>query len=68
MKRTRAQRRRMRQGYTHEVAYWSGWNKPWNFILIIGPETAAYFRRHQHEDDWVRTICPQFIHNGRKPR
>lgn len=67
LKRTSAQRRRRRQGYTHEVAYWSGRNKPWNFILVIGPESAAYFRKHGLEDDWVRPICPQFIHKGRKP-
>jgi hypothetical protein len=68
MKRTRAQRRRIRQGYTHEIAYWSGRGKPWNFILITSAQTAAYFRKHGLEDDWVRPICPQWIHNGRKPR
>jgi hypothetical protein len=68
MKRTRAQRRRMCQGYTHEAAYWSGHNKSWNFILLLRPEAAAYFREHQMDDDWIRPVCPAFIHNGRKPR
>lgn len=67
MKRTNAQRRRIRQGYTHEIAYWSGRGKPWNFILITSAQTAAYFRKHGQEDDWVRPICPVFFHNGRKP-
>lgn len=68
MNRTRAQRRHARKGYTHEAAYWSGRGKSWNFILLLRPETAAYFRKHQIEDDWIRPVCPQFIHNGRKPR
>jgi len=68
MKRTKAQRRWMRQGYTHEVGYWSGMGKSWNFILVLRPEAAPYFRKHQMDDDWVRPICPVFFHNGRKPR
>ena len=68
MKRTKAQRRRMRKGYTHEAAYWSGHNKPWNFILLLSAQSAAYFRKHQLEDDWIRPVCPQFLHNGRKAR
>ena len=58
----------MRQGYTHEIAYWGGHRKPWNFILITGGETAAYFRKHRLEEDWVRPIHPVFFHNGKKPR
>ena len=68
MNRTRAQRRWRRKGITGEAAYWSGPGKPWNFILVLRPESQAYFRKHQIEDDWIRPICPQFIHNGRKPR
>ena len=71
MKRTRAQRRRMRQGYTHEAAYWSaqgGRTVPYNFILLLRPDSAVYFRKHQHPDDWIRPVCPVFFHNGRKPR
>lgn len=67
MPRTRAQGRWRRKGYTHEIAYWSGRGKPWNFILVTTAQTAAYFRKHQMEDDWVRPISQQFIHNGRKP-
>ena len=68
MKRTKAQRRYNRQGYTHEITYWSDQGKSWNFILLLGPESAAYFRKQGDPDDWVRPVRPQFIHNGRKPR
>ena len=68
MKRTRAQRRWRRKGVTGEVTYWGGHGKPWNLILVLAPESYAYFRKHRLEDDWVRPICPVFIHNGRKPR
>lgn len=68
MRRTKAQRRNMRKGYTHEAAYWSGHNKSWNFILLLRPESAAYFRKHRASDDWIRPVCPQFIHNGGRPR
>lgn len=67
LKRTGAQRRWRRKGYTHEVAYWSGHGQPWNFILVTRAQTAAYFRKHGTEDDWVRPISQQFIHKGRKP-
>lgn len=66
-RRTRAQRRWHRKGYTHEVLYWSGRGQPWNFILVTTARTAAYFRKHGTADDWVRPISQQFIHNGRKP-
>lgn len=67
-KRTKAQRRWNLKGITHEAGWWSGRGKPWNFLLVIGPETAAYFKKHPlTEDDFVRAISPQFIHNGRKP-
>ena len=68
MRRTRAQRRWMRKGYTHEAAYWSGHNKPWNFILVLTPESGAYFRKHRLPDDWIRPIAQPLIHNGKKPR
>lgn len=68
MNRTRAQRRWIRKGYTHEVAYWSGHDKSWNFILVTRADVAAHFRRHPLPDDWVRPVSPQFLHNGRKPR
>lgn len=67
MKRTKAQRRWIRKGYTHEATYWSGLGKPWNFILVVRPETAKYLKKHQMEDDWIRPIAPQFIHKGGKP-
>ena len=67
MKRTRAQRRWMRKGYTHEVGYWSARGKPWDFILVLRPDRVPYFRRHATDDDFVRPICQQFLHNGRKP-
>lgn len=66
-KRTRAQRRWHRKGYTHETGWWSGIGKPWNFLLVLTQERAAYFRKHQGPDDFTRPIAFQFIHNGRKP-
>lgn len=71
MRRTKAQRRWMRQGYTHEAAYRSaqaGRPVPYNFILVLRPQVAAFLRKHQHHDDWIRPISPVFFHNGRKPR
>lgn len=68
MNRTRAQRRYARKGITGEVTYWSGRGQSWNFILVLRPESYAYFRKHQLPDDWVRPVCPVFIHKGRKPR
>ena len=70
-KRTRAQRRWRRRGFTGEVAYWTaqaGRRQPWDFILVLRPQSYAYFRKHRGEDDWIRPISPVFIHNGRKPR
>lgn len=66
--RTRAQRRNIRKGYTHEAAYWTGRGKSWNFILLLRPEAAAYFREHQISEDWIRPVCPVFFHNGGRPR
>lgn len=68
MRRTRAQRRWARRGITHEVGYWSGCGKPWNFILVCGPEFARYMRRHGTEDDFVRRVCQPLINNGKTPR
>jgi hypothetical protein len=67
-KRTRAQRRWKRKGVTGEVTYWSGRGEPWNFILVLAPESYAYFRKHRLPDDWIRPICPVFFHNGGRPR
>lgn len=67
--RTRAQRRWIRKGYTHETGWWSTRGKPHDFLLVLRPETAAYMRKNPAipGDDFVRPICKQFIHNGRKP-
>lgn len=70
MKRTRAQRRWRRKGYTHEAAYWSAQGskrQPYNFILVLRPSSVGYFKKHQQPDDWIRPISPQFIHKGGKP-
>lgn len=67
MKRTRAQRRWRRKGVTGEVKYWSGRGERWDIILVLAPESYAYFRKYRGDDDWVRPICPQFLHNGGKP-
>ena len=68
MNRTKAQRRWIRKGYTHETGWLSGRGEPWNFILVLRPESAAYFRKNLLPDEFVRQIAPRFIHNGRKPR
>lgn len=70
MKRTKAQRRWIRKGYTHETGWWSGRGKAWNFLLVIRAETAAYMRKHPTTpgDDFVRPISQQFIHKGKKPK
>jgi len=69
LKRTKAQRRWRRKGYTHEVGWWSAAGKPENFILAVRADTASYFRKNPAipGDDYVRPICQQFIHKGRKP-
>ena len=67
-KRTRAQRRWIRKGYTHEVGSWGMQGKPYNFLLVLRPQTAAYFRKHPTmPDDFVRPVSYQLIHKGGKP-
>lgn len=66
--RTKAQRRWNRKGITHEAGWWSGRGQAWNFLLVIGPETAAFFKKNPVlDDEFVRLVAAQFIHKGRKP-
>lgn len=68
MKRTRAQRRWRRKGYTHEVGNWDTIGRPYHYLLVVRPETAAYFRKHPAlPGDFVRPVAQQLIHKGGKP-
>lgn len=69
MKRTKAQRRWNRQGYTHEMIPLRPWGDH-RFSYLVSPSESWRASRWQGEllGMPVTPIAKVYIHNGKKPR
>ena len=67
--RTKAQRRWMRKGYTHEMIPMRPLNGNQRISYLISPSESWRAQRNLRRliDMPVRPICKQMIHNGGKP-
>lgn len=69
MKRTRAQRRLRRKGYTYEVTYLKEPFLLTKLILIVKGHRSSW-REHRPyllDGEVIRPVGTTYIHNGKKP-
>ena len=71
MRRTNAQRRWIRKGYTHEMIPLRpqhGGQRRYSYLVRASEDRRAGRELAEIIGMPYRPICKQFIHNGRKPR